>query len=85
MEEKIYYPVIRVEEKSCSTLVRKRYDKLYYLKEIQVPISEEDVERGVHELHKKVYLTLMLEPLDGSWRQDENQENEVKRLKELKF
>jgi hypothetical protein len=79
------YPTVRkTQDKDVfvfSTLVRKRYNKEYYL----VPIDFKDkIEaKAIHGLHASVYKYLMLgeyEPALISLIKDDNQINEMERL-----
>ena len=79
------YPIVRrVEEKGkiiFSTLVRKRYNKVYYLIPMQFEASSES--RAIHGLHSAVYNYLMLGETNFLSVQDEDQINETVRLKNL--
>ena len=66
-----------------STLIRKRFDGKYYLLPFMVEGFEDELPRLVHDLHAAIYRLLMLNSLDNTWTLDEDQINEVKRLKEL--
>lgn len=79
------YPTVRRQENkgkvSFSTLVRKRYDGVYYL----IPMHFEDkVEaKAIHGLHASVYKYLMVGIFSISDVKDEDQTNEVTRLNNL--
>jgi hypothetical protein len=79
------YPTVRKTEgevKVCfSTLVRKKYEGVYYL----IPMEFEDkVEsRAIHGIHSAVHKYLMLGELTFLDVKDDNQSNEVERLKNL--
>jgi hypothetical protein len=79
------YPVVRRQEvkgKVCfSTLVRKRYDGTYFL----IPMKFEDkVEaKAIHGLHASVYKYLMVGELNFLDMRDDDQINEIIRLKNL--
>lgn len=79
------YPVVRRQENkgkvSFSTLVRKRYDGTYYL----IPMKFEDkVEaKAIHGLHTSVYKYLMIGEHTFLDVKDDDQTNEVIRLKNL--
>ena len=79
------YPTVRRQEDkgkvSFSTLVRKRYDGVYYL----IPMRFEDkIEaKAIHGLHASVYKYLMIGEFELMLIKDSNQENEVTRIKNL--
>ena len=83
------YPTVRREEVpsekgkriSFSTLVRKRYDGVYYL--IPFRVSESTEAKAIHALHAYVYKYLMLGVKTLLDVKDEDQTNEVTRLKNL--
>lgn len=83
------YPSIRRSEDKkgntiFSTLVRRRFEGKYYLLPFMVKETKEvELAKVVHELHASIYKLLMLNPLDNTWTLDEDQINEVNRLKEL--
>lgn len=82
------YPTIRRSdttqgEVQFSTLIRKRFNnKEYYLINADVKGAGEEA-RLVHLLHSQVYESLMLSPYSSMWILDDNQENEVNRLKNI--
>jgi hypothetical protein len=79
------YPVVRRQESkgkvSFSTLVRKRYDGVYYL----IPMQFEDkIEaKAIHGLHASVYKYFMTGVHTMLDVKDDDQTNEVTRLKNL--
>ena len=80
------YPVVRREERKgkvyFSTLVRKRYDGQYYL--IPMEHSEETEAKSIHGIHAMAHRYLMLGVLHRTDVIDNDQINEVTRLKNLK-
>jgi hypothetical protein len=80
------YPVVRREEEGkkivFSTLVRKRYEGVYYL--IPFRVSEATEAKAIHALHAYVYKYLMLGVKNLLDVKDDDQTNEVIRLKILK-
>jgi hypothetical protein len=80
------YPVVRRQEVgkkiSFSTLVRKRYDGVYYL--IPFRMTEVTEAKAIHALHSYVYKYLMLGTHTMLDVKDDNQENECNRLENLK-
>lgn len=83
------YPIVRREEVpsekgkriSFSTLVRKRYDGVYYL--IPFRVSESTEAKAIHALHAYVYRYLMLGVKTLLEVKDDDQIYEVTRLKNL--
>jgi len=79
------YPTVRRQEIgkeiAFSTLIRKRYDKVYYL--IPVRFTDTSDAKAIHSLHAYVYKYLMLGVLTKQDVIDNDQTNEVIRLKEL--
>ena len=76
------YPTIkREEEGKFSTLVRKRYDGIYYL--IPLRFKAENDAKASHGLHGQVYRYLMLGVHTLLDVKDNDQTNEVERLKNL--
>jgi hypothetical protein len=80
------YPTVRREEVlgkvHFNTLVRKRYDKQYYL--IPMDYSGETEAKSIHGLHAMVYRYLMLGVLTEQDVLDNDQTNEVTRLNNIK-
>ena len=80
------YPTVRREEKDgkvfFSTLVRKRYDGQYHL--IPMAYSGETESKSIHGIHASVHRYLMLGVLTKEDVIDNDQTNEVIRLKKLK-
>lgn len=77
-----YYPAITLSSKETptfKTLIRKRYEGVYYIKTITA--TGESLEKAVHNLHKEVYCYLMSNFFPKV--KDNNQINELKRLEEL--
>jgi len=83
------YPVIRrcLEEDNrimFSTLIRKRYEGKYYLiPNVIIQNADTEEAKTVHKLHAAVYEFLMMSPLAPQYVLDDNQENEVNRLKNI--
>lgn len=79
------YPIVRREEVGknivFSTLVRKRYDGIYYL--IPMNFKGESEAKAIHGLHSIVYKYLMLGEQSLLDVKDKDQTNEVTRLKNL--
>lgn len=79
------YPVVRRQEEgkqiAFSTLVRKKYDGVYYL--IPFRVTETSEAKGIHALHAYVYKYLMLGVKTLLEVKDNDQTNEVTRLKNL--
>lgn len=79
------YPTVRREEASkeiaFSTLVRKKYDGVYYL--IPFRVTDATEAKAIHALHAYVYKYLMLGVKTLLEVKDEDQTNEVTRLKNL--
>jgi hypothetical protein len=79
------YPVVRRQEQgkeiAFSTLVRKRYDGVYYL--IPFRVTEKTEAKAIHALHAYVYKYLMLGVKNLLDVKDNDQTNEVIRLKNL--
>ena len=83
------YPTVRREEVpsekgkriSFSTLVRKKYDGVYYL--IPFRVSESTEAKAIHALHAYVYRYLMLGVKTLLEVKDNDQIYEVTRLKNL--
>jgi hypothetical protein len=77
------YPVIRRKEEGeevvFSTLIRKRYEGKYYL--IPVRFTDMTDAKAIHNLHAYVYKYLMLGVLTKEDIIDNDQINEVVRLK----
>lgn len=79
------YPTVRRQEEkgkvSFSTLVRKRYDGVYYL----IPMKFEDkIEaKAIHGLHASVFKYLMIGEYNFLDVKDDEQTSEVERLKNL--
>ena len=79
------YPVVRREEGKeivFKTLVRKRYDGVYYL--IPMEFKDKVEAKAIHGLHANVYKYLMLGVHTFLDVKDDDQTNEVIRLKPLK-
>lgn len=80
------YPVVRRQEENkeiaFSTLVRKRYDGVYYL--IPFKVTEMTEAKAIHALHAYVYKYLILGVLSFLDAKDDDQTNEVIRLNKLK-
>lgn len=80
------YPTVRRQEVgkeiTFSTLVRKRYEKVYYL--IPVRFTDTSDAKAIHNLHAYVYRYLMLGVLTKQDVIDNDQINEVVRLNKLK-
>ena len=80
------YPTVRRKEEgneiAFSTLVRKRYEGKYYL----IPIRFTDTidAKAIHNLHAYVYKYLMIGVLTKQDVIDNDQINEITRLKQLK-
>jgi hypothetical protein len=79
------YPVVRRQEQgrqiAFSTLVRKKYDGVYYL--IPFRVTEMTEAKAIHALHAYVYKYLMLGVHNFLDVKDDDQTNEVTRLKNL--
>jgi hypothetical protein len=79
------YPTVRREEKEgkvfFSTLVRKRYNEKYYL--IPMEYSGETESKSIHGIHATAHKYLMLGVLFKSDIVDNDQTNEVDRLKTI--
>jgi hypothetical protein len=83
------YPTVRREEVpnkigkeiGFSTLVRKKYDGVYYL--IPFRVTDATEAKAIHALHAYVYKYLMLGVKTLLEVKDEDQTNEVTRLKNL--
>lgn len=79
------YPVVRRQEEgkqiAFSSLVRKRYDGVYYL--IPFRVTETSEAKAIHALHAYVYKYLMLGVKTLLEVKDDDQTNEVTRLKNL--
>lgn len=79
------YPVVRRQEAKkeivFSTLVRKRYDGVYYL--IPFKVTESTEAKAIHALHSYVYKYLMLGEYNFLDVKDDDQTNEITRLKNL--
>jgi hypothetical protein len=79
------YPVVRRQEEgkqiAFSTLVRKRYDGVYYL--IPFRVTETSEAKAIHALHAYVYKYLMIGVKNLLDVKDDDQTNEVTRLKNL--
>lgn len=77
------YPVVRKEGTGkdivFSTLVRKRYDGIYYL--IPMKFKGESEAKAIHGLHANVHRYLMLGVHNFLDVKDDDQTNEVTRLK----
>jgi hypothetical protein len=77
------YPVVRRQEQgkeiAFSTLVRKKYDGVYYL--IPFRVTETSEAKAIHALHAYVYKYLMLGVKSFLDVKDDDQTNEVIRLK----
>lgn len=77
------YPVVRREKSKngivFSTLVRKRYDGVYYL--IPMKFEGESEAKAIHGLHANVHRYLMLGVHNFLDVKDDDQTNEVTRLK----
>jgi hypothetical protein len=80
------YPIVRRqdigEQVTFSTLVRKRYEGKYYL--IPVRFTDTSDAKAVHNLHAYVYKYFMLGVLTKDDVIDNDQTNEITRLKQLK-
>ena len=79
------YPTIRRQEIgkeiAFSTLIRKRYDGKYYL--IPVRFTDSSDAKAIHSIHTYVYKYFMLGVLTKQDVIDNDQTNEVNRLKKL--
>ena len=79
------YPVVRRTEEGkdvvFSTLVRKRYDGVYYL--YPMKFKGETEAKAIHGLHSNVHQYLMLGVHNFLDVKDDDQTNEVDRLKNL--
>jgi hypothetical protein len=79
------YPTVRRQEEgkqiAFSTLVRKRYDGVYYL--IPFRVTETSEAKAIHALHAYVYKYLMIGVKSFLDVKDDDQTNEVTRLKNL--
>lgn len=79
------YPVVRREEIgreiTFKTLVRKKYDGAYYL--IPFRVTESTEAKAIHSLHAYVYRYFMLGVKTLLEVKDDDQINEVTRLKKL--
>lgn len=79
------YPTVRRQEEDkdvvFSTLVRKRYNKIYYL--IPMKFKGDTEAKAIHGLHSNVYQYLMLGVLTKEDIIDSDQTNEITRLKNL--
>ena len=77
------YPVVRREKSTkgitFSTLVRKKYDGFYYL--IPMKFEGESEAKAIHGLHANVHKYLMLGVQNFLDVKDDDQINEVIRLK----
>jgi hypothetical protein len=80
------YPTVRRQEigkeVAFSTLVRKRYEGKYYL--IPVRFTDTSDAKAIHNLHAYVYRYFMIGVLTKDDIIDNDQTNEVIRLKQLK-
>ena len=80
------YPIVRRQEigkeVDFSTLIRKRYEGKYYL--IPARFTDTSEAKAIHNLHAYVYKYLMLGVLTKDDIIDNDQINEVVRLKQLK-
>ena len=80
------YPVVRRQELgkeiAFSTLIRKRYDGKYYL--IPIRFTDSSDAKAIHSIHAYTYKYLMLGVLTKEGVIDNDQTNEVDRLKTLK-
>jgi hypothetical protein len=80
------YPVVRRQEEGksivFSTLVRKKYDGSYYL--IPMKFKGETEAKAIHGLHSNVHQYLMLGVYNFLDVKDDDQTNEVTRLKNIK-
>lgn len=80
------YPVVRREKENkdivFSTLVRKRYEGIYYL--IPMKSKAESEAKAIHGLHANVHRYLMIGVKTMLDVKDEDQTNEVIRLKNTK-
>jgi hypothetical protein len=79
------YPAVRRQEEgkqiAFSSLVRKRYDGVYYL--IPFRVTETSEAKAIHALHAYVYKYLMIGVKNLLDVKDDDQTNEVTRLKNL--
>lgn len=79
------YPVVRREENNkeitFKTLVRKKYDGVYYL--IPIEFKDKIEAKAIHGIHVNVYKYLMLGVYHFLDVRDEDQTNEVVRLKNI--
>ena len=79
------YPTVRREEEGgkviFSTLIRKRYDGQYHL--IPMKYSGETEAKSIHGIHATVHKYLMLGVLTKQDVIDNDQTNEVDRLKTI--
>lgn len=77
------YPTVRREKLKkgivFTTLVRKRYDGVYYL--IPMKFEGESEAKAIHGLHASVYKYLMLGVHNFLDVKDDDQTNEITRLK----
>ena len=80
------YPVVRREivekEVVFKTLVRKKYEGVYYL--IPLEFKDKVEAKAIHGIHVSVYKYLMLGGLNFLDVKDKDQTNEVTRLKNIK-
>jgi hypothetical protein len=79
------YPVVRRQEAgkevAFKTLVRKRYDGVYYL--VPMEFKDKTEAKAIHGLHANVHKYLMLGVHNFLDVKDDDQTNEVTRLKNL--
>lgn len=78
------YPIVRREEGKeivFKTLVRKRYDGVYYL--IPMEFKDKSEAKAIHGLHANVHKYLMIGEHTFLDVKDDDQTNEVVRLKNL--
>jgi hypothetical protein len=79
------YPIVRRNQEdkeiAFSTLVRKRYEGKYYL--IPVRVTDISEAKAIHNLHAYVYRFFMLGALSKEYVIDNDQTNEIIRLKNL--
>jgi hypothetical protein len=76
------YPIVRREQEKqviFKTLVRKKYDGVYYL--IPMQFKDKVEAKAIHGIHSVVYKYLMLGQYNFMLVEDTEQVNEVTRLK----
>ena len=78
------YPIVRREEGKeivFKTLVRKKYEGEYYL--IPMEFKDKSEAKAIHGLHSNVYKYLMLGKLHFLDTKDDDQTNEIIRIKNI--